>query len=171
MMHQAAYLRPDHVVREVPLKREPEWDGTERRGIDGITLRLMAEVRATMERHEAVEDKKIEAIKKSIEENAQKSEERHKDLVARHEALSQSTMELLRSNNQTTREIHAMFKAAFPNGDAESHRRAHEAWIEKDKSEREFWLHLKKQVVGWGMTAVTAWAAMLLWAGFVKGPV
>lgn len=63
-MHQDADLHPDYVVREVLLKREPEWDGTERRGIDGIALKLMAEVRATMERYEAVEDKKNRSDKK-----------------------------------------------------------------------------------------------------------
>jgi hypothetical protein len=79
-------------------------------------------------------------------------------------------MTLLRNNNQTVNEIHKMFKTALPEGDAESHRRAHEAWIEKEKLDREFWMHLKKQVVGWGVTAAIAWAAMLVWAGFLKGP-
>ena len=166
-MHQADDLTPDYLVREQPAR---VWNGEERRGIDGMTLQLMAEMRAMLERHEIMEDKKFEAIKQDIETHTEASERRHGELVRRFDAMQQSSLSLLQANNQTTQEIHKMFKTAFPNGDADSHRRAHEAWMEKDKAEREFWLHLKKQVVGWGATAAIAWAAMLLWAVFIKGP-
>jgi hypothetical protein len=69
------------------------------------------------------------------------------------------------------KETHALFQKSIPGGDAEGHRRAHETWMEKDKAEREFWMHLKKQVVGWGITAALAWFGMIVWAGFLKGPV
>lgn len=158
-------ITPDYIARERP------WNGEERRGIDGIMLTVMAEMRVMMEKHEKMEDKKFEAIKEDLEAHTANSERRHDELVRRFDAMQQSSLSLLQTNNQTVREIHQMFKTAFPGGDAENHRRAHEAWMEKDKAEREFWLHLKKQVVGWGMTAAIAWAAMLLWAGFIKGPV
>jgi hypothetical protein len=166
MIHQND-LTPDYVVREqVPRV----WTGEERRGIDGMTLQLMAEMRAMLERHEVMEDKKFEGIKHELDIHTLNSERRHGDLVKRFDAMQQSSLNLLQANNQTTQEIHKMFKNAFPGGDAESHRRAHEAWMEKERSEREFWMHLKKQVVGWGLTAAIAWAAMLLWAGFLRGP-
>jgi len=167
MMHQND-LTPDCLVRE---ERPKAWAGEERRGIDGMTLQLMAEMRSMLERHEVTEDRKFEAIKRDIETHAEKSEQRHEELVRRFDSMQQSSFSLLQANNQTTQEIHKMFKNAFPGGDTENHRRAHEEWMEKDKADREFWMHLKKQVVGWGLTAAIAWAAMLVWAGFLKGPV
>lgn len=161
MMHQDDERRGAH---------RHTWDGEERRTTDATALQLMAEMRAMLERHEMIEDKKFDGIKQELGVHTANSERRHSELVNRFDEMQKSSMNLLQANNQTVKEIHQMFKTAFPNGDAESHRRAHEAWIEKDKAEREFWTHMKKQVVGWGATAAIAWAAMLLWAGFLRGP-
>lgn len=46
--------------------RQP-WSGEERRGIDGITLKLMAEVRATMETHEKMEQRQFKSLENRIE--------------------------------------------------------------------------------------------------------
>lgn len=146
------------------------WSGAERRQIDSVALGMMVEFRKQLETHEEKERAVLDELKDEIRENRASSERRHDELASRFQQMQQSTMTLIQTNNTTVNEIHAMFKKAFPNGDAESHRRAHEAWIEKDKAEREFWMHLKKQVVGWGFTAAIAWAAMLVWAGFLKGP-
>ena len=150
--------------------RVPEWDGNERRGIDGITLKLMAEVRAAMEKHEKDEQVVFTEIKEMIKEKDEASEQRHRDLGARFDAMQQSTSALLFENNRTTSEIHKLFKAAFPDGDAESHRKAHEHWIEKDKQDKEFWLDIKKKAVGAAVTAVLLWAGIALWTAFLKGP-
>ena len=120
--------------------------------------------------HEKKMGEKIAEIKDDIDAHTIKSERRHEELTKRFDTMSQSTMNLLQANNQTVKDVHKMFKSAFPEGDAESHRRAHEQMIEKDKAEREFWMHLKKQVVAWGITAALAWFGMLVWAGFLKGP-
>ena len=126
-----------------------EWDGTERRGIDGVTLQLMAEVRKAMEKHESDERVEFDEIKDMIKEKDEASEQRHKDLSNRFDAMQQSTSALLFENNRTTSEIHKLFKAAFPDGDAESHRKAHEHWIEKDKQDKEFWLKIKADAIRW----------------------
>jgi hypothetical protein len=68
-------------------------------------------------------------------------------------------------------DIQKMFVTAFPDGDADGHRRSHEAWMSKTKREEEFWMHLKKQVVAWGVIAALAWLTLIAWAGFLKGPV
>jgi hypothetical protein len=174
-MHQND-LTPDYVIREYNGEdRRGEvmraWTGEERRGIDGITLKLMAEMRAMMEKHEKMEETKINDLREDIEAHAIKSDRRHEEMIKRMDQMQQSTMNLLSTNNATVKEIHTLFEKSIPGGDAEGHRRAHEAWIRKTEKEEEFWMHLKKQVVGWGMTAAIAWAAMLIWAGFVKGPV
>jgi hypothetical protein len=147
-----------------------EWHGEDRRGIDNITLQLMAEVRVMMEQHERQETKVFDELKAGIRENRISSERRHDEMSERFSQMQQSALTLLQANNNTVKEIHALFKSAFPNGDADGHRRAHEIQIEKDKSEREFWIHLKKQVVGWGITAAIGWASLVIWAGFLKGP-
>lgn len=156
----------DYTVREIL----PEWDGTERRGIDGMTLQLMAEVRKTMETHEKAEKDKFDEIKKVMTENRVASEERHSELTTRFDGMQQSTMTLLQTNNQTVNEIHKLFKLAFPEGDAAGHRKAHEAWIEKERQDKEFWVKLKQHVINWAVLAVVGWGGIGLWALLLQGP-
>lgn len=147
-----------------------DWNGEERRGIDGITLQLMAEVRRAMDKHEKDEQEVFTELKTMIKEKDEASEQRHRDLGARFDAMQQSTSSLLFENNKTTSEIHKLFKAAFPEGDAESHRKAHERWIEKDKADREFWIKLNGDATRWAFIAVAGWAGLALWSAFLKGP-
>ncbi len=147
-----------------------DWNGEERRGIDGITLQLMAEVRRAMDKHEKDEQVVFGEIKDMIREKDEASQQRHEDLGKRFDAMQQSTSSLLFENNRTTSEIHKLFKAAFPEGDAESHRKAHENWIAKDKAEREFWAKLKGDAIRWVLFAVAGWAGLALWSVFLKGP-
>lgn len=147
-----------------------EWDGTERRGIDGMALQLMAEVRKAMESHERNEAKEMQELKDLIKENKRESERRHDDLGKRFDAMQQSTSALLFENNKTTSEIHKLFKAAFPDGDSEAHRKAHERWIEKDKADREFWTKFKADAIRWALFAAAGWAGIALWGAFLKGP-
>jgi phage gp16-like protein len=161
-MHQDDDLKPDYMVHE--------WTGEERRGIDGITLKLMAEVRSTIERHEKMEEDKFREIKQDLDDHRSASDLRHKELTQRIDQMSHSTMQALNSNGQTTREIHAMFIKAFPEGDAEGHRKAHESWIRKESEDREFWLKLKSNVINWAVIAALGWVGIAVWAAFVKGP-
>ena len=147
-----------------------EWDGTERRGVDGVALQLMVEVRKAMDKHEADEKEVFTEIKDLIKEKDESSKKRHNELSGRFDAMQQSTASLLFENNRTTSEIHKLFKAAFPEGDAESHRKAHESWIAKDKADREFWTKLKGDAIRWVFFAAAGWAGVVLWAAFVKGP-
>lgn len=158
MMHQNA----DYTVSE--------WDGTERRGVDGVALQLMVEVRKAMDKHEEDEKKVFTEIKDLIKEKDEASQERHAELSGRFDAMQQSTSSLLFENNRTTTEIHKLFKAAFPEGDAAAHRKAHESWIEKDKAEKEFWLKIKTDAIKTVVVGVMIWAGMVLWAAFLKGP-
>ena len=147
-----------------------DWNGEERRGIDGVALQLMAEVRRAMEKHEKAEAGEMQEIKELIKQNKVESEKRHDELGKRFDAMQQSTAALLFENNKTTTEIHKLFKAAFPEGDTEAHRKAHENWIAKDKADKEFWLKLKQDVITWAAVAVLGWGGIALWAAFVKGP-
>ena len=53
------------------------WTGDERRGIDGITLKLMTEVRVAMEAHERKEEQTFKELKEEIRENRVESDNRH----------------------------------------------------------------------------------------------
>lgn len=147
------------------------WCGEERRGLQGITMQIMSEVRKMMEHHEQVEDRKFNELKEDIDDHRAESMRRHEDLVRRFDEMSKSSLNLLQANNTTTREIHAMFVKAFPEGDAEAHRRAHERWIAKAVKEEEFWLDVKKKAVGAVVTAIVLWVGVVLWAALVKGPI
>ena len=146
------------------------WTGEERRGIDGITLKLMTEVRVAMEAHEKKEEATFKELKAEIRENRDESDVRHSEVLNRFEHMQKSTMGLLQANNTTVNEIHKMFVKAFPDGDADAHRKAHEHWIEKDKADKEFWLKLKLEVVKWGVVAMVGWAGIALWTAFIQGP-
>lgn len=152
----------DYIVRD--------WDGHERRSIDAITLQLMAEMRKTMERHESREDALLDEIKTMVGDNKKESERRHAELSQRFEQMQQSTHALIFENNRTTSEIHKLFKEAFPDGDAVSHRQSHEKWIAKAEAEERFWLNIKEKAVTAIVIAVIGWAGLALWAAFLQGP-
>jgi hypothetical protein len=161
-MHQND-LTPDYMVQEVQPR---EWTG----GIDGITLKLMAEVRATLEKHEKMEEETFSELKDDIRAHQHASNLRHKELTDRIDQMSNSTLNAIRDISATARETHELFKKSIPNGDPEGHRRAHETWIKKSEQEEKFWLDLKKNVVNWIAIAVVSWIGLVLWAAFLKGP-
>lgn len=146
------------------------WTGGERRGIDGLTLKLMTEVRVAMEAHEKKEAQTFDEIKTDVKQNRVASELRHEEVLGRFEQMQTSTMTLLSANNSTTNEIHKMFKEAFPEGDVQGHRKSHEHWIQKDKDDKEFWLKLKQNTLNWVVIAVLGWMGLALWAAFLQGP-
>jgi hypothetical protein len=60
--------------------------------------------------------------------------------------------------------------ASFPEGDADGHRRHHEALIRKAESSAEFWAKLKLELYKYGLVGFVGWAAFALWQAFLKGP-
>lgn len=150
------------------MSEQSTYAGAERRRDQ--TLEGVKEMREWFENHEKEEHARYDALQVEIVQTQDLSQKRHEELVKRMDAMSQSTVAVVTKQNQTLAEIHALFKKAFPDGDAEAHRKAHEHWIEKDKKEQEFWLDIKKKVVGWAVTAAMAWGGIVLWAAFVRGP-
>lgn len=130
------------------------WDGPERRK-EYRVVDVMAE---------------IEAVQRSVDETRESSERRHKELCTRMDHMSHSTISAIETQNKTISEIHRLFIKAFPEGDAEAHRKSHESWIEKEKQDREFWLKLKQHVINWAVVAVIGWGGIVLWAAFLSGP-
>ena len=152
------------------LTKPQGWTGEDRRGIDGITLKLMTEVRVAMEAHEKKEEATFKELKAEIKENREESDVRHAEVLNRFNHMQTSTMTLLQTNTNTTNEIHKMFLKSFPDGDMDAHRRAHESWIKKADAEKEFWMKLKQNTINWIVVAVLGWGGIALWAAFLQGP-
>ena len=141
----------------------------ERRNND-LTLEVIREMREWFEQHEKEEHMKFDAIQAEIKQNRRESEERHGEMVRRMENMSHSTLSVVSEQNRALKEIHQLFKASFPDGDGDAHRLAHMKWIKKTEAEEEFWLDVKKKVVGWGAVALIGWIGIAVWAAFLQGP-
>lgn len=112
----------------------------------------------------------VEAHKKEMQ---QQFADMRKELDAhatRVEKLSESTLTVIEKQNVLIRDIKEAFTKAFPEGDAESHRRAHEEWLDKDKADKEFWIKLKQNTINWVVIAILSWVGLVLWGAFVQGP-
>jgi hypothetical protein len=63
-----------------------------------------------------------------------------------------------------------VLKHAFPNGDPDGHRAAHDAWIRKAESQAKFWQELKSSVFSWGALGVLGFLAIAAWKYALEGP-
>lgn len=145
-----------------------KWEGPERR--HDITLEVLKEMREWFAQHEKDERMKFDELQAEIRANRLDTEARHQEIVDRMEHMSKSTLNVINEQNHALNEIHALFRKAFPEGDAEKHRSAHEDWIARDKADKEFWLKLKQHVINWAVVALLGWGGLILWAGFLQGP-
>ena len=139
------------------------WDGKERRtaatSAEIETFNLIMDTRQAVEEHKLEMQVQFHEMKKEMETHAN-----------RVEKLSESTLSVIEKQNGLIKDLKEAFVKAFPEGDAESHRRAHEDWIEKDKAEREMWTKLKQNTINWVVIAVLSWIGLVLWGAFVQGP-
>ena len=139
------------------------WDGNERRKLantaEAETFNLIMDTRQAVEEHKLEMQAQFHEMKREMETHASKVER-----------LSESTLSVIEKQNVLIRQLKDAFTKAFPEGDAESHRRAHEEWMEKDKADREFWAKLKQNTINWVVVAVLSWVGLVLWGAFVQGP-
>lgn len=139
------------------------WPGPERRvefaASDAETFNLIMDTRVAVEEHKKEMQQQFAAMRKELDAHA-----------SRVEKLSESTLTVIEKQNVLIRDIKEAFTKAFPEGDAESHRKAHEAWIEKDKADQEFWLKLKQNTINWIVIAILSWVGLVVWGAFVQGP-
>lgn len=139
------------------------WDGKERRrsasGEDAETFNLIIDTRQAVEEHKQEMQQQFRELKNELDNHA-----------TRVERLSESTLTVIEKQNILIRDLKDAFNKAFPDGDAESHRRAHEDWLEKDKADREMWAKLKQNTINWVVIALLSWVGLVLWGAFVQGP-
>lgn len=139
------------------------WPGPERRveftADDAETFNLIMDTRVAVEEHKKEMQQQFADMRKELDAHA-----------TRVEKLSESTLTVIEKQNVLIRDIKEAFTKAFPEGDAESHRRAHEAWLDKDKADKEFWIKLKQNTINWVVIAILSWIGLVLWGAFVQGP-
>ena len=64
---------------------------------------------------------------------------------------------------------HAM-EVGFPDGDAELHRRAHEAQIKAAEDRSKMYITLRTEVAKYGLLGLIGWLFVMAWQGFLQGP-
>ena len=151
-------------------KTPTDWGGEERRGFDGLVLRIMTEVREVMGIHEMVEKSIDASMREEIKNNRLEADNRHTESMKRLESIEHSTMELVKGNMVVISDIHRMFKQAFPEGDVNEHRKAHEQLITKEREDKEFLMKLKQDLLKLIAIAALGWGGVVIWAAFLKGP-
>jgi len=66
--------------------------------------------------------------------------------------------------------LQGLLDRAFPYGDPEGHRTAHEAQMQAVLDRAEFWKTMRTEVSKWGILGVLGWLAYHAWAAFLQGP-
>lgn len=139
------------------------WPGPERRvdfaAADAETFNLIMDTRVAVEEHKKEMQQQFREMKEELDNHSH-----------RVEKLSESTLTVIEKQNALIKELKDAFVKAFPEGDAESHRKAHEEWIEKDRADKEFWVKLKQNTINWVVIAILSWVGLVLWGAFVQGP-
>lgn len=139
------------------------WPGPERRvefaAADAETFNLIMDTRVAVEEHKKEMQQQFKEMKEELDNHAH-----------RVEKLSESTLTVIEKQNALIKELKDAFVKAFPEGDAESHRKAHEEWIEKDRADKEFWIKLKQNTINWVVIALLSWVGLVLWGAFIQGP-
>ena len=59
---------------------------------------------------------------------------------------------------------------SFPEGDADGHRKAHEAQMKAIEARAEFWKKMLFEVTKYGVIGVLGWLALKIWVAFLAGP-
>lgn len=99
-------------------------------------------------------------------------------LMEQVKELRKEVAEFKRSSEYATSNTEASVSSAitkiledsFPDGDAELHRRVHEAQIKIAEDKAKMFSVLRTEVVKWGLLGLVGWVAVTVWHGFLQGP-
>jgi hypothetical protein len=67
-------------------------------------------------------------------------------------------------------DMQEMLSNAFPQGDADGHRRHHEAAISAAERRAKFWTTMHVELAKWGLLGFAVWTVVHLWQAFLQGP-
>src|ERR1035437_4945757 len=101
-------------------------------------------------------------------------------LLRMYEKMQDATLAYMQVEGDTVREIKDGlarlekqvdgFVKAFPEGDAEGHRRSHEDQIEKARDSKAFRKAIKLALAISSVLGIAIWIGVLVWKGFLLGP-
>jgi hypothetical protein len=95
-------------------------------------------------------------------------------LIAVDDKLTAYGLELqdhMKSEPQEVADImDAKMKSAFPNGDLDGHRVAHEAAIKAALDRADYWHKMLFEVTKYGLFGVQGWLTYVAWTSFLQGP-
>ena len=91
-------------------------------------------------------------------------------LSNQHELDTKLSAHIDREETMLLEATERLTKTAFPDGDPDGHRRAHEAWIKSQEQKAEFWEKMKTEVYKWGIIGVLGFLATAAWVALTKGP-
>jgi len=97
----------------------------------------------------------LTALKAWQEEAREVADAKHAENVARWETL-----------DREIKSVTASMKAAYPDGDADGHRRFHEAMIKKAEERAALFADLRRELAKKGLWAVIALLAVAVWTYF-----
>lgn len=66
--------------------------------------------------------------------------------------------------------VAALMVKSFPEGDADGHRKAHEAQMRAIEARAEFWKKMLFEVSKYGALGVLGWLCVKIWVAFLQGP-
>ena len=68
------------------------------------------------------------------------------------------------------RVVRKISEDAFPDGDADGHRKAHEAQMNAIIARAEFWKKMVFEITKYGLIGLLGWLAFHAWMAFLQGP-
>lgn len=80
-----------------------------------------------------------------------------------HEDVNALDGKLTVALSEHKKEMREMLENAFPGGDADGHRRHHEAAIMAAEKRANFWSTMHMELAKWGLVGFAAWAVVHLW--------
>jgi hypothetical protein len=111
------------------------------------------------------------------QENLKVSDRRHGPasplvtlVVTLREDLQLLDTRLFSALKQQKDDMETLMNQAFPEGDADGHRRHHEAVIKAAEDRAKFWNTMSTELAKWGLIGFVAWIAVHMWQAFLQGP-
>ncbi|CAB4124810.1 hypothetical protein UFOVP61_38 [uncultured Caudovirales phage] len=87
-----------------------------------------------------------------------------------HENVSSLDTKLTTGLAEQKADLQSVLVQAFPEGDADGHRRHHEAVIKAAEDKAKFWNTMRTELAKWGLLGFMGWAIVALWQTFLQGP-
>lgn len=108
------------------------------------------------------------------EDNAKAIEHLEQSMRYTHATLSEATERAAKAAEIAKESVKEVVEEAmanaFPDGDVNGHRAAHEAWIKKVDESAAFWREMREELTKYGLIAFLGFVVVAAWQSFLQGP-